>query len=68
QGQVSSIANLTVGSDQLAESMEEGNATTKPSDDAITHAAFANPIVKPFSAWLKKSAKNLSLKGNPNKG
>ena len=68
QGQVSSIANLAIGSDQLGESMEQSDTTTKPSDDAITHAAFANPIVKPFSAWLKKSAKNLSLKGNPNKG
>lgn len=68
QGQVSSIANLAVGSGELAESMEEGHAIAKPSDDAIAHAAYANPIVKPFSAWLKKSAKNLSLKGNSNKG
>ena len=61
QGQVSSIANLEVGSDQLIESVMGDKATTKATDTA--HAAFANPIVKPFSEWLKKSANNMKTKG-----
>ncbi|MEE9332037.1 MAG: flagellar biosynthetic protein FliO [Methylophilaceae bacterium] len=63
QGQVSSIANLEVGSDQLTASVVGDKATTKGADDAIAHAAFANPIVKPFSEWLKKSANNIKTKG-----
>jgi flagellar protein FliO/FliZ len=64
QGQVSSIANLEIGSDKLAESVEQSNATKKPNDDAIAHTAFANPMVKPFSEWLKKSAANINIKAN----
>ncbi len=63
QGQVSAIANLEVGSDQLAESVVQGSTNSKPNEDAIAHAAFANPIVKPFSEWLKKSAQNIKPKG-----
>lgn len=58
QGQVSSIANLEVGSGQLSEAV-----ANTPSDDAVKHAAFANPIVKPFSEWLKKSTQNIKTKG-----
>lgn len=63
QGQVSAIANLEVGSDQLTQAVTQGSATTKASDEAVAHAAFANPIVKPFSEWLKKSAQNMKAKG-----
>ena len=62
QGQVSSIANLEVGSDQLSEAVKQPTANA-PSDDAVKHAAFANPIVKPFSEWLKKSTQNIKTKG-----
>ena len=63
QGQVSSIANLEVGSDQLTEAVAQNGKATKTSDEAVAHVAFANPIVKPFSEWLKKSAQNIKTKG-----
>lgn len=63
QGQVNAIANLDVGSDQVGASMQSDGPTTIPDDDAVAHAAFANPLVKPFSAWLKKSAANINRKG-----
>jgi flagellar protein FliO/FliZ len=59
QGQVSAIANLEAGSDQLAQTVSQ-DATSGQSNE---HAAYGNPIVKPFSAWLKKSAQNLKNKG-----
>lgn len=64
QGQVSAIANLEVGSDQLTASLDKTNPAVKPNDDAMTHTAYANPIVKPFSEWLKKSAANINNKAN----
>jgi flagellar protein FliO/FliZ len=63
QGQVSAIANLDVGSDALAESIGHGATNVQSNNNAIAHAAYANPIVKPFSEWLKKSAQNMKNKG-----
>lgn len=63
QGQVSAIANLEAGSDKLAQTVAQESTTTKPSDETVAHAAYANPLVKPFSEWLKKSAQNIKNKG-----
>jgi len=60
QGQVNAIANLEAGADQT---LEATAASTTAQDDAIAQAALANPMVKPFSAWLKKSVQNISKKG-----
>jgi flagellar protein FliO/FliZ len=63
QGQVSSIANLEVGSDQLSEAVTQKTSAHTTGDEAVKHAAFDNPIVKPFSAWLKKSTQNIKTNG-----
>lgn len=63
QGQVSAIANLEVGSDQLGESVALSAIKEQPDHEAVAHATHANPIVKPFSEWLKKSAQNIKNKG-----
>lgn len=63
QGQVSAIANIEVGSDKLAETITQESTNTKPSEEAVAHAAYGNPLVKPFSEWLKKSALNIKNKG-----
>lgn len=60
QGQVSSIANLEIGSEKVADAMA-GESTTADTNE-IAHTAFSNPIVRPFSAWLKKSAQNIKSK------
>ncbi len=60
QGQVNAIANLEAGTDQT---LTATPSETTAQDDAIAHAAFANPMVKPFSAWLKKSVQNINKKG-----
>lgn len=57
QGQVSAIANLEIGSDQTAEVITPQD-TQEQINEAV-HPAFINPIVKPFSAWLKRSAQNI---------
>lgn len=63
QGQVSAIANLDVGTDKLNETVAKNTAADKANENAIAHSAYANPIVKPFSEWLKKSAQNMKNKG-----
>jgi flagellar protein FliO/FliZ len=63
QGQVSAIANLDIGSDALAETIGQGAMNTQANNNAIAHTVYANPIVKPFSEWLKKSAQNMKNKG-----
>ncbi len=63
QGQVSAIANLDIGSDALAETIGQGEMNTQANNNAIAHTVYANPIVKPFSEWLKKSAQNMKNKG-----
>ena len=64
QGQVSSIANLEIGSDQTAEVIAQ-QKTHEQTNEAV-HPAFSNPIVKPFSAWLKRSAQNIQSKSKEN--
>lgn len=63
QGQVNAIANLEVGSDKLAQAVAQESTVTNPTNDAIASGIYANPLVKPFSAWLKKSAQNIKNKG-----
>ncbi len=64
QGQVSSIANLEIGSDQTAEVIAQQQ--TQEQTNKAVHPAFSNPIVKPFSAWLKRSAQNIQSKSKEN--
>jgi flagellar protein FliO/FliZ len=60
QGQVSSIANLEIGSNEAADAIAQQNSSELTNKAA--QPAFANPIVKPFSAWLKRSAQNIKSK------
>lgn len=64
QGQVNAIANLEVGSNQLVASMPSENVNKQTNEEGYRHAGYANPIVKPFSEWLKKSAQNIKAKSN----
>lgn len=64
QGQVSAIANLEVGSDQLASSVAQ---TQTNSAGQTTTEAITKTVAKPFSEWLRKSAENLSTKRNQQK-
>lgn len=61
QGQVNAIANLAVGSDQLAANLDP--ASSSETYQTTTEAATMN-IAKPFSEWLKKSAENIATKRN----
>lgn len=63
QGQVSAIANLEVGSDQLGESVAQNAAKGQTNSTTLTSKNDATPMVKPFSEWLKKSAQNIKNKG-----
>ncbi len=64
QGQVSAIANLEVGSGELADAVSKQH--TQAQSNKAMHPAFSNPIVKPFSAWLKRSAQNIQSKSKEN--
>jgi len=63
QGQVNAIANLEAGAENIPQDAIHDDASAPVNDEAIAHAAFANPMVKPFSAWLKKSVQNIKTKG-----
>lgn len=64
QGQVSAIANLEVGSEQLTASV----AQTQPNEpNHTTMETTTMKIAKPFSEWLKKSAENITAKRHQQK-
>jgi len=64
QGQVNSLANLEVGSDQLASDVAQ---TQTGSPNHMTAAMATKTIAKPFSEWLSTYAKNISTKRNQQK-
>lgn len=53
QGQVSAIANLEIDADTIATALHTGNASIERTNQ---------PIAKPFSEWLKKSAEHAKAK------
>lgn len=68
-GQVSAIANLEAGSENAVEQLAiKANQTSEHvSTDTMRSAALVNPsavnpLVKPFSEWMKKSADNIKNK------
>lgn len=63
-GQVSAIANLEVGAESATEQLAtKTNQTAEHvAVDAMTNPAAVNPLVKPFSEWMKKSAENVKAK------
>lgn len=63
QGQVSAIANLESGSDQLGDAMQTQQQTISATDEDSTQMnPLIKPVVKPFSAWLQKSVQTIKAK------